>query len=187
MAGIGIYSAYQGADDVPTTQFVVARSDIAPGTVVTNEHVGLVAMSLPDLQSSQAFNGTEDGLVLGSVAIQAVGGGELLQRSDLRVGPASDAAASTEISFEIDTARALNGKLQAGEHVDLIATFGSGLTATTEQVLSGVRVVAVDRESNSSLATDQIVITLALDRSADAVAVARAIDTGKLTLVRAAG
>ena len=186
VSGIVLYAAYQGSDQTPTTQFVVTRSAVSPGTLLTSDHVGLVTLHLPQDQAEQAFGVEDDQLVLGSVAVQAMAAGELVQRSDIRSSADRDATSAAEISFEIDTARSLNGQLQSGERIDLIATFGSGPTANTEQILTSVRLVAVAREANSSVATDQRVNTLALDRPEDAVAVAAAIDTGKLTIIRAA-
>lgn len=185
IAGLGLFAAYQRSGAPPSTAYVVATVDIAPGTTVTLDMVGLQNLELPASLAARAYMAGDDAELLGSVAVGPIAEGELLQRAALR--PGSDlrsAPAPHEQSFELDASRALNGDLRAGEYVDVIATIGTGSSATTELILADTLVVAVADPADAALGGDGVVITLALQHEADTVGLAAAVDTGRLTIVR---
>lgn len=186
VAALGLFVVAQQPANEISTSYVVATSDIAPGTRVTADMVGLQRIDLPSSVAAQAFGPDAEQSVLGAVTVSAIRSGELLQSSDVRPSDA-DAPLETryEISFEIDATRALDGALRAGESVDLIATKGAGPTAETHRIQQDVVVLAVSTQSQS-LTGDQLVLTVGLATPEDAVAVASAIDTGQVTVVRAA-
>ncbi|MDG2111467.1 MAG: SAF domain-containing protein [Actinomycetota bacterium] len=133
IAGLGLFAAYQRSEAQPTTSYVVATVDIAPGTTVTLDMVGLQNFELPASVAAGAFGANADDELLGSVAVGPIAAGEILQRAALRPGgEGGDAPAPYEQSFELESSRALNGDLRAGEYVDVVATVGSGSAATTE-------------------------------------------------------
>ena len=108
VAALGVFSAYRSADRPPTTSYVVARTEIAPGSIITADDVGLQAMELPPTVAQGAFTGADDAVVLGSVAVAPIGQGELLQSAGLRPASAIDRASpGYEMAFEISSARAL--------------------------------------------------------------------------------
>jgi len=185
VAAIGLFAAFQQANSEPDTLYLVATQPIGPGTVLTVDHLGAQRMDLPAGLAGRSFGANEEGLVLGSIATQAIGTGELLQISDIRVGTGQAALAKFEMSFRIDTDRAVNGGLRAGERVNIIATVGSGSNAPTDVVLTNVVLLDVASGGESSLAANRQVITIALESAADSLAIAAAADKGTLTLVRA--
>lgn len=180
VAGLGLFAAFNASESEPTERYVVARSHIGAGTTIGPQHVALVVAQLPDSVRDQAFELERQDSVLGSIALQPIDSGELIQRSSL----GDEASTGAQISFEIATARALNGQIQAGEAVDVIATNGSGSETHTQVVLYAATVVAVDRRDNSSLALDEIVVTISINSTEEAIAVAGSVDTGKVTLSR---
>ena len=183
VAALGLYAAVRSTKAPPTTLYVVAREPIAPGTVIGTEHVGAQRMELPSSLAEAAFTSFDDDLVIGSVAIEAVASGELVQRSDVRPIAAGDTT-PFEMSFRIDADRAVAGSLRAGERVDVLATRGNSADAPTEVVERNLVVIAIERAGDSSLAGERQVITVALDTSSQAIALAGAVDTATVTLVR---
>ncbi len=184
LAGLGLFIAFNQANTPPTTLYLVAREPIAPGTVLTTDLVGGQRMELPDSLASGAFTMTDDALVLGSVALESVAPGELIQRSDVRATDSTAAVAPYEMSFRIEADRAVNGTLRPGEHIDILATVGSGATAPTDLIDTDVLVIGVSNSGDSSLAGNRQVITIALDTTQQVVALTSATDKGTLTLVR---
>jgi len=184
VAAIGLFAAFQQANSGPETSYLVARQPIGPGTVLAPEHLGTQRMELPAGVADRSFSTNEESLVLGSIATQAIGTGELLQISDIRVGSGQVALSKFEMSFRIDTDRAVNGSLRPGERVNLLATVGNGAGAPTEIVLTNIVLLDVTSGGESSLAANRQVITVALDSADDSLAIAAAADKGTLTLVR---
>ena len=185
LAALGVFSAYRSADRPPETRYVVATADIAPGTVITTDHVGLQRIELPASIRAQAFDDADDALVLGSVAVAPVEAGELLQASAVRSTTApTQRPPAYELSFEIDTARALNGDLRPGEVVDVVATSGVGEQSTTRTVVERVLILDVSTPT-TSFSAGAVIITVGLDESNDAISVTSALDRGLVTLVRA--
>jgi len=184
LAAIGLFSAFQSASAGPETRYVVARADIAPGTILTAEHLGTQAMELPDSLGQRAFALGEEIDLLGAVSTQAISAGELVQVSDVRGGNGASAVAGFEVSFRVNADRAVDGSLRAGETIDIIATLGTGQSAPTQLVLPAILVLNVSRSDEPGLAGQQQVITVALDDRDHALAIAAAADKGQLTLVR---
>ena len=180
VAGLGLFAAFNASESEPTDRYVVASTHISTGTTIGPQHVALVVAQLPDSIRDQAFELERQDSVLGAIALQPMNSGELIQRSNL----GAEASTGAQISFEIATSRALNGQIQAGEAVDVIATNGSGSETQTQVVLHAATVVAVDRRDNSSLALDEIVVTISINSTEEAIAVAASVDTGKVTLSR---
>jgi Flp pilus assembly protein CpaB len=90
------------------------------------------------------------------------------------------------MSFSIARARAVGGKLTAGDRVDVLAVeHDSGRAG---YVVLDAEVVAAEGRSGGALsgASDDITITLVVD-PATAPELASAIDAGTVTLVRSTG
>jgi ribosomal protein S28E/S33 len=125
--------------------------------------------------------------LVGALVVGPVRSGELIQASSVVAG--ADSTGDRQLSFPIAAARAVDGTLQVGDLVDVLATYGSGADATTVAVVRQARVVA---RSDASSALDPAAgtgetITLGLARSADSLAVAHAVDAGQVMLVRSTG
>ena len=112
--------------------------------------------------------------------------GEVLQRSAVLLPDETDSPSDSrrEFSLPVERDRALNGEIEPGETVDVLATYGTGESAYTVTVAR--RAVVVDlAETTGGLGSDgRIVVTLAL---ADADTVLRATHASVaavVTLVR---
>ena len=184
VAALVLYSLAARSDGAPATSYVVAVVDVTPGTTLTADMLGLQAMDLPASVAATAFAPDDDALVLGGVTVTPIAAGAIVQR-DLVRAPDQITAALTEVSFEIESPRALNGRLRAGERIDLVVTTGTGADAATSLLLGGVLVTEIHEGRDIDLGIDDVVVTIALERSTDAVAVVNAVDTGRITLVRA--
>lgn len=183
LSALGIFTAYSRAAAGPSERFLVARHDIAAGARLTPDDLVLLPMDLPEVVVSSAVF-SDKRAVVGATAVGPIRGGELVQAGDVvntRSGPDE-----LELSFSIESARALAGTLRAGEHVDVFATFGAGADTYTMTVVRQARVV-VAQTDRRSLATSWVIVSLALRSSDEALAVTHALRAGEVTLVRSTG
>ena len=130
IAVLGVFALAGGGDRTPSTRYVVAASDIDPGQPVDGNSLAVRPIDLPNSVASSAF--TEPSSLEGAVAIAPLRSGELVQRSAVLVGGAATRAhRQYEVSFRLDRSRAMNGTLNRGERVDVLATYGDGDSAST--------------------------------------------------------
>ena len=131
--------------------------------------------------AAQTFDHTSD--LIGQVTLGPLDGGDVIERTQV-VRP--DAAPDRhELSFPIDRERALDGNLEPGQTVDLLATYGTGESARTVVVARGVRLIDVSDGSHESLeSAGKLVITVALADANQALRAAHATQVAALTLVR---
>jgi len=183
-SALGMFAVYEQASAGPTTSYVVSRLDIPVGTRLTADHLSLLAMDLPDAVADRAAFAS-DAPLLGATTVGPIRRGELVQAGDVIMKRSE--ASDLEISFSIDSARAVAGSLRAGERVDILATFGAGGEAYTLTVVRQARVLGTDHESDSLAGADVEVISLALSTSEEALALTHAINAGEVTLVRSTG
>lgn len=180
-AAVGTYAAWSGADDPPSTSYVVAAVDLPPGHVLTPGDLALEPIDLPTTLAGRAFTGSA--VVVGQVTVAPIVEGELVQRSAV-VSP-EGASPSRQVSFAIDPADALAGTLEDGEIVDVLVTYGSDLESVTEVVVSGATIASVPDVSD--LGSGRTVVLLSLPRDADVLAVTSALRRGDITLIRTTG
>ena len=180
LAAVGVFAAYTSATAGPTTSYVVAARDLAPGDRITPASLRLVPLDLPDEQRRRSYDVVDP--LLDATVIEPLLAGELLQEGSLI---ATGAAPGTRaVSFAIDAAHAVNGTLRAGERVDILATFGTGGEACTFLVAGDVPLVRVT-ESASSLATQGgMTLTVEAETADSALAISHAANAGTVTLVR---
>jgi len=184
LSALGIFSAYSRAAAGPTTSFVVARRDVALGSRLTTDDLALVVMDLPDaLANGSAFR--SEATLVGATTIGPVRKGDLVQASDVvrkRSGPQE-----LEVSFALESPRAVAGSLRPGELVDVLVTFGAGGDAYTVTVVRHARVLDARPSGGPLAGGDTEIVRLALTSNADALAVTHAVNVGDVTLVRATG
>ncbi|HUS60600.1 MAG TPA: RcpC/CpaB family pilus assembly protein [Acidimicrobiales bacterium] len=179
---LGTYSAHRAATAPPTTRYLVAAHDLAPGHVIVAADLRFVALDLPGaLGRSAAF--TDPSRVIGSATIGPVGAGELVQASALT---SADELTGHRLSFPLEAAFALDGTLRPGDRVDVIATFGQGFDSVTQVIAH--QAMVVDTSGNDAVLgrSEQRVVTLDLSTRREAVTLAHAIRVGKVSLMRAA-
>lgn len=181
-AAVGLFAAYQGMHGGPSHSYVVAARPIAAGTKVEAGDLTLELIDLPPKVQARAFN--DPAALVGATAVTKLDTGELVQPSAV-VAKAGDRPAR-EVSFPIERGR-LSATLEEGERVDLLATFGGGNEAFTTVVLRNAQVVSIERAKVGLGDNGTAVIGVSIDDDGDEVAVAHAIQEGKLTVVRATG
>jgi Flp pilus assembly protein CpaB len=183
VAAVGIFAAWSGVTADSRERYVVARHDLAIGRKVTKADLAFQPMDLPPLVRSRSFQ--DPSLLVGSVVVGPVARGELVQASDVVSRPGGHVG--RELSFRIDRARAVDGQLEPGEFVDVLASYGTGADAYTVTVLRGARLVQRSEPRRALDGAGDEVVTLAMPNGADALAMAHAVNAGTVTLVRAGG
>lgn len=184
LAALGIFAAYSSATAGPTTTYVVARRDIPIGTRLSADDLTALPMELPEVVAERAAFANEGPLV-GATTVGPVRRGELVQAGD--VVKKRSGAGELEVSFELESSRALAGTLRPGERVDVLATFGAGGDTYTVTVVRQARVLETGSDKGGLAGGDTDVISLAVVTADEAMALTHAINAGKVTLVRSTG
>lgn len=183
IAAIGVFAGYTNATADKRIDYLVARGDLTIGQRITRSSLGYLPMELPGLVSSRSFRDPDD--LVGAVVLGPVAKGELIQASDVLIRGATPVG--PELSFSIDSSRAVDGQLQRGEMVDVLVTYGTGNDAYTLTVARGVRVVN-RRQPRGTLGDGRDeVVTVSVPSRAQVLALTHAVSAGAVTLVRTAG
>ncbi|MPY94373.1 MAG: hypothetical protein GEV08_15325 [Acidimicrobiia bacterium] len=176
LAALGAYVAATGGDGGPSTTYVVASHDLAPGQELSAQDVELVAIDLPPAQARGTYRSVA--ALESAVARGPIPGGALVTVAD--VAPSAHGGAYRELSVSLPRARALDGALVAGDRVDLVATADGASTAVVQDAL----VLAVSGDGGGALGGGDVVVTLALDDPAVALHTAHAAAATDVTLLR---
>lgn len=180
LAGVGAFAGYTGATSDTRVRYVVAREDLTIGQRVSRSSLGYLPMDLPSPVGGRSFRNPDD--LVGAVVVGPLSRGELIQSSDVVRG--GEAPAGRQVSFSIESARAVDGQLQRGEIVDVLVTYGTGNEAYTVTVARGVRVIN-RRQPRGALGDGrEEVITVSVPGRAQTLALAHAVSAGAVTLVR---
>jgi len=176
VAGVGAF-VLAAPSDHSRAEYVVASRAIDPGERIEASDLTVAAIELPPELATHAF--TDASALVGTVVLGPMTPGELIQ-----AGAIANAALSPfEVAVSLDGDRALDGRLTPGEHVAVLATYGSGPDAETLTVASSALIERVSKPTGLAVGTADIV-TLGLPAEADAQAVVHAARAGELTLVR---
>ena len=180
LAAVGVFAGYTTATTEERQAYLVARQDLPLGHRITKADLGTLDMDLPALSRAKVYR--DPSQLIGAVVIGPVAKGELVQASSVVAG--GEDTGEAQISFSIESARAVNGTLRRGEVVDVVATFGTGADGYTAVVVKGARVA--DRSETDGILSNggDEVVTLAVPNEADTLAVAHAVSSGTITLVR---
>ena len=182
VAAVGLFAAASSSGQGPSRSYVVARHELNAGTRLAATDLELVPMELAPSLQSRAFSTPRP--LVGATLIAPLGPGELVQSSAV-VARQGDVA-SRELSFTLERGRVSPG-IKQGERADLLATYGTGQDAYTVVVVRQALLVAVERPRTSMGDNGPSTVTVAVDDPTDAMALAHAIQLGKITLVRATG
>ena len=182
-SAVGLFAAATNSGKGPARSYVVARQELAAGTRLQVTDLALAPMELAPGVRARVFDTTQ--ILVGATLVAPLGAGELVQSSAV-VARKGDTA-SRELTFTLERGRVSTG-IKQGERADLLATFGTGADAFTAVVVRSALLVAIERPRTSSGGdTGASTVTVAVDDPADALALAHAIQLGKVTLVRATG
>jgi Flp pilus assembly protein CpaB len=176
LAGVGTFVSWQRASGTPDQSYAVADRALEPGEPVTSDAIRFVPIDLPADVAAAAFGSAAQ--LEGRVLVAPVGEGELLQRGVLSDQAQAEPAAEVSIALARDLA--VDGRLRAGDTVDVYATYDTG----TELVASGVRVISVTESGGSFGDGRELTVTLALTDQSRRIPVINAARDGQVTLVR---
>ena len=182
VAAVGTFAASSRSGAGPQQSYVVTAHALPAGARLQASDLEVVAMDLGSALRGHVFDNRQ--VLLGATLIAPLGAGELVQASAV-VARKGDAA-SRELSFTLERGRVSPG-VKEGERADLLATHGTGNDAVTSVVVRNALIVAIERARSASGDTGPSTVTVSVDDPADALALAHAIQLGKITLVRATG
>lgn len=187
LAAVGTFAAYTAGTTGPTHRYVVVRDPLAVGAVLHAEDLRIVAGDLPDDVATEAF--TDPGALDGAVALAPLAANQLVAPSQVRLAAVADARAPAhELAVAFERDKALDGRIQPGERVDLVTTYGTGTDAYTTVVARRAPVLDVDSGARSTVGSStKVTLTLALATEQEVLEVAHAVEVGKVVVVRATG
>ena len=186
LAAVGTFAAFVSASTSHALRYVVASQTLRVGQRLDASDLGTQPMRLPEsVGNGLAFRNPE--ALVGAVVVGPVRAGELIEAGD--VSFAEHGLANRQISFSVSLSHAVDGALQSGDRVDVLATFGTGTDSSTQMVASSVEVVSVTEPSSGTSADGEpaLVVTLSVPTAPEAVALAQAANAAQVTLVLSTG
>ncbi|QGG95648.1 RcpC/CpaB family pilus assembly protein [Actinomarinicola tropica] len=167
-----------------TVPVLVADGTVEPGTALGPSSLRVVEMALPAELLDSTFDDPDE--LRGTVSRSRLADGELLQDGDVVASTPEQRAAAParEVSLRLDAHRVVAGRVEPGDTVDVLATYGNGADATTTLVLGDAHVIAVESSDDRIAGSRTVILTLALDERADTVALAHALDVASINVVR---
>lgn len=175
-AAVGVFAAYLDATAEPSTTWLVATTEVAPGEVLAPQALDTVAIEVPPAQRDRLVPADAVDRVTGRVALGPVREGDLLQWTTVLAVEAPDGATTFSFSVPVDRV-AFGGDLAAGDAIDLVATYGD----TTVYVAHDLSLLANPADTSGD---GDATITVAVDDPATVLAVANALDAARVFVVR---
>lgn len=183
LAVLGILLASRLGEDATFQDVVVAREDLAPGTVIEPQHVAEIRLRLDD-SADWVVNGVDE--VIGSVLLGPVGRLEFVQRSNVAESdPGTVPRGLAEVSIAIEPERA-PARLAPGELVSVLATFDDVDPATTLLIADRVVVLSFD-DGETDFSQTGSVLRLGLADGELASAIINASQTGEISIIGVTG
>ncbi len=177
-SGVGLFAAYQQSNAAPQTRYVVTTRSLAPGEIVQRDDLGLAPAEVPPEMADEM---TRDWAPLvGRVTTAALGRHQFLNPASLAEPGTSDGPAR-RVALELTRAGAIDGALQAGAIVDVLASTDGDTEATV--VARRARVVALNDSSSGDLGQmGSLVVTIEVPSERALAAVVAANTAGTITL-----
>ena len=177
-SGVGLFAAYQQSNAAPQTRYVVTTRSLAPGEIVQRDDLGLAPAEVPPEMADEM---TRDWAPLvGRVTTAALGRHQFLNPASLAEPGTSDGPAR-RVALELTRAGAIDGALQAGAVVDVLAGTDGDTKATV--VARRARVVALNDSSSGDLGQmGSLVVTIEVQSERALAAVVGANTAGTITL-----
>ena len=184
VAALLTWWAAVGEGDPPRPRYLVAARPIGPGERITEHHLAYAALDLgPDLRRS-AFTSPES-LVDASTA-GPIGQGELIQAGAVLTG--EDPTPERELAFPVSATWAGGGHLEAGDRIDVYATYGDGTSSRTRRVLTDVRIRRIETSTGDRLGDSGTqTITVGLRGDIGVAMVVNAVQSANITVTRVTG
>lgn len=177
LAVLAVLLATRLGEDATFQDVVVARRDLAPGTVLEADDLAEVRIRLDE---SVDFVATSSADVVGSVLLGPLSRLEFVQTSNLAPGPPGGVPAGlAEVSIPIEPQRAPE-RLSPGELVSVLATYDDDPTTT---VLIADRVVVLSYRTDASEFAREGVLRLGIEDGRVAARIVNAVDDGQLHVI----
>lgn len=186
VAALGTFVAARGVGDGPPQTAVTAARAIDVGERLGPGDLATAPLDLPPEVAAHTF--TEPAELEGAVVLAPLRAGALVQASQVATAAPDDPtpdAPSHELSLRLPRERAVDGMLDRGERVDVLATYGTGDDAGTVVVVRDAVVTRIGAEADATLGSDGgITLTLLLPDDEAVLRTTHAKDVAALTLVR---
>ncbi len=192
VAAVGTFGAYLSATAAPSTSYMVATTTFEPGHVITEgDLVGPAAgfrsvpMDLPNELAARAYTSAPASAqrLLGQVVVAPIAADDLALASQF-----ADVAAAGDgvvLSFSLPSDRALAGRVEAGERVDLVATFtGAGVDGSETRLVARQVTVVAASAGGEGLNGGRVTLTVEVADLATAQAVQHAVDVAQVAVLR---
>lgn len=185
LAAVGTFAAYLRATTDQSISYVVARHALRVGQLLEPSDLSTEPMRLPgSVANGLAFR--EPQTLIGAVVVGPVRAGELIEAGDVSFGP--HGLQGRQLSFSVPLSQAVDGTLQPGDRVDVLATYGTGTDSSTRLVAASAEVVsATESSSITSNGEPAVIVTLAVTSAPEALALAQAANAAQVTLVLSTG
>jgi Flp pilus assembly protein CpaB len=183
LAMLAAFAVAGGSHRGPTGRVVVARREVRLGSRLSPDDLRVEAIDLPGGVVPETFFSTAQ--LDGAVALAPLAAGDIVERTSVSMNASGRIGA--QLSFPVDRERALDGDLEVGEPLDVLATYGTGDSARTVVVAHGVRLVDLDDSHQGLEGSGKLVVTVELGEPDQVLAVTHATDVAMITLVRPTG
>jgi Flp pilus assembly protein CpaB len=168
-----------------SVRVLALRHDVTAGQRVRAGDLTVTGVHVDGDVLSSLVGARDQRVAVGQIAVTDLHAGELLRVADLRRAAATGDARA--MSFAIDASSALDGTLQPGDRIDVIAVGRDGVGAGF--VLVDAPVLAADNGHDSGPLRDtrsRVTLTVAVDAD-DALRLASALSAGDVTVLRSTG
>lgn len=188
-AAFGVFAAHLQATAPPSTAYLVAVTEVVPGTrfdeaAALEAAFEAVPLALSPEMAERAVRVEDASGVLGRRVLLPLAPGELLTRSALLAdGGVTDAET---VAFPVARSAALDGAIRVGERIDVLATYRA-TEDYTAYVLRGVPVLAIGGEGSAGVGgsgRDELVLTVAVGDARDVQALVHAVQTAEVVVAR---
>lgn len=183
IAAGGVLVAHRSAEQPPTTRYLVATHDLPAGTRLSAGDLGSVAIDLPGDVTAVAESDADR--IIGRMTRHRLSELDLVRPGDVHDADRTGDPDAVDLALELEPARALDGALDDGDVVDVLAT-AAGEAGTTTVLADGATVLSVnDGGAEGGIGSSGVVrVRLRLPDRATATQVADAAVRSDLTLVR---
>lgn len=183
LAVLGVLLASRLGDNATIRDVVVARADLAPGTVIEPEHVMQIQIRLAE---DVGWVVTEPESIYGSVLLGPVASREFLQLSNIADGtPDAVPSGLAVVSIEVDNGRT-PASLAPGELVSVLATY-TGDVPETRLIASNVVVLSYDNGNSEFTSNTSTVLRLGIADGATASEIVMASLVADVSIIGVTG
>ncbi len=184
LSGVALLTHALSTRSLPkTTSVLVAAEPLHRGEILVAADLRetTVAFSSPAVAATQEVPQH----VLGRRLIVNVPADEVITRSML--SGATEKGPYRQAVISVSPSLLMGVTLVPGDRVDVLATYGSGASATTQAIATSLLVLQVNATSSSLSSTQSDTVTVALTSLLQGLAIAQAENVGKITLIPSTG